>query len=283
VELDRSISVASFTIILANVSPDTSSVSAPATSGVLRTDPALLSYSVHYDQFIYPPYDAPLMDAYGGQFESLYVILHPFIRVPDLLAWKATGTYPTDEQILSQGTKYRWAPVAAQTGLHTFARLNHALLTTIRSIKEELCDYPACKTLLSFLQAESVWMPEEGRFEPLLQTDLLDAFAAAGHDELIFVPEFPHLDPIQRLKLSKLMNRACAFPPKGTLLAPDLSFLFTVDWDSFFTLFYGPRKFLTEAVRRNDLEGFFASSTTEHFWFNYSFGCSIVTVSPEAC
>jgi hypothetical protein len=65
------------------------------------------------------------------------------------------------------------------------------------------------------------------------------------------------------------------------LMPGDGSFLFTVDWDSFFTLFYGPRKFLTDFARQRNLEGFFAYPKMEHFWFNYSMGCATVTISPE--
>jgi len=236
---------------------------------------------VEYDRYIYPPYDAPLADAYDGRFESVYVIFHPFASVPDNLSWKATKQYPSDEQILSHGTKCSWAQVAAQTGLSTCCKLNHALLTSTESIASELCDYPARDALQSYLQSASVWMPVQGRFEPLLQMDFLDAFAAAGQEELIFVPEFPHTDPIQLIHVSSLRSRKDAFPSRGTLLAPDESFLLTVDWDSFFTLFYGPRAFVTEMARLQHLEGFFATPTTEHFWFNYSLGCCVVTMSPE--
>jgi hypothetical protein len=201
---------------------------------------------VDYERLVYPPYNAPLAEAYGGRFESIYVIVHPFVGVPEPLAWKTVKQYPTDEQILSQGVKVPWASVAAQTGLSTCAKV-----------------------------------PTEGRFEPLLQTDFLDAFAAAGLDELIFVPEFPHADSIQRFNVSRLRDRRDAFPSRGTLAAPDESFVLTVDWDSFFTLFYGPRAFVAETVRRHDLEGFFATPTTEHFWFNYSLGCCVVTLVPE--
>jgi hypothetical protein len=236
---------------------------------------------VEFERFIYPPYDAPLADAYGGLYESVFIILHPFVSVPDNLAWKATRQYPSDEQILSLGAKCPWASVAAQTGLSTCAKLNQALLTTTGSIAPELSDSPAAIALQRFLQSESVWMPVQGRFDPLLQMDFLSAFAAAGQDELIFIPEFPHTDPIQLLNISRLRNRKDTFPSRGTLLAPNESFLLTVDWDSFFTLFYGPRVFVTEVVRQQHLEGFFATPTTEHAWFNYSLGCCVITLAPE--
>jgi hypothetical protein len=236
---------------------------------------------VEYDRYIYPPYDAPLTDAYGSHFESVFIILHPFVSVPDNLAWKATKTYPSDEQIVNQGEKCPWASVAAHTGLSACAKLNQALLTTTGSIAQELSDFSAATALQRFLQSESVWMPVQGRFEPLLQMDILAAFAAAGQRELIFVPDFPHVDPIQLLNASKLRNRTEVFPSRGTLLAPDESFLLTVDWDSFFTLFYGPRAFVTEVARKQNLEGFFATPTTEHSWYNYTLGCCVVTLAPE--
>jgi hypothetical protein len=237
--------------------------------------------SVDYASLTYPPYDAPLMEAYGGRFESLYVILHPFVSVPEYLAWKATKQYPGDEQILSHGAKCSWASAAAQTGLGTCARMNQALLTTIRSLKDEFCDFPAADSLTSLVKSSSIWMPGEGCFEALLQDDFLDAFESAGQETLIFVPEFPAADPLQELEMSSLKRRETPFPGRGTLAAPDASFLFTVDWDSFFTLFYGPREFVGEVVRRRKLEGFFATPTTEHSWYNYSLGCCVVTLSPE--
>jgi hypothetical protein len=237
---------------------------------------------VQLESATYPPYDVPLVEAYEGKFEAVYIVLHPFISVPDYLSWKATHQYPSDEQILSLGAKCSWASVAAQTGIHTCSKLSQALLTSIGSIAEELCDYPAAAALRAFLESGSTWMPEEGRFEPLLQTDFLDAFEAAGLEELIFVPEFPNVDPVQRLKIASLRSRKDEFPARGTLAAPDGSFLLTVDWDSFFTLLYGPRDFLTTVVRRQKLEGFFAEPTTAHNWFNYSLGCCVVTLTPDA-
>jgi hypothetical protein len=234
----------------------------------------------NFEDFTYPPYDAPLAEAYGGHYEALYVLLHPFIRVPDALSWRATQQYPTDAQIQAYGAKCTWTEVAAESGLAHCARLNQALLTSIGSLTDERDDASA-RTLQQFLESSPLWMPTEGRFEPLLHADFLAAFAAAGHSELIHVPEFPTTDPIRHIPIASLQQQREKFPARASLVAPDASFLFTNDWDSFFTLFYGPRAFVTEVVRQRRLEGFFASASTEHFWFHYAFGCSIVTISPE--
>jgi hypothetical protein len=236
---------------------------------------------VHSEQFTYPPYSIPLVEAYGGVFESVLIVLHPFLRVPHSLAWSATHQYPTDAQIRARAAKVPWSEVATHTGLNSCARVNQALLTSIGSLPDHLADPAARLALQTFLQSTPIWMPAEGRFEPLLQSDFLYAFTAASAEELIFVPEFPQSDPVKRIPIAALRNGSVPFPTRGTLLAPGHSFLFTVDWDSFFTLFYGPRAFISRVCAALNLEGFFATPHTEHAWFNYTFGCATVTLSPE--
>jgi len=241
----------------------------------------LICCRVQFADFTYPQHEVPLAEAYGGRFESVFVALHPFVRVPSWLAWTAQRCYPSDAQIAVSGAKCSWTEVGAATGLSSCARLNQALLTSIGSLTDHLADPHGRDALKTYLQSNPVWMPVEGSFVPLLKPDILHAFATAGDHELIFVPEFPHADPVATLPLDGLGEGSMPFPTRGTLLAPDASFLFTVDWDSFFTLFYGSRSFVTRIASARKIEGFFASPTTEHAWFNYSMGCATVTLSPE--
>ena len=76
-----------------------------------------------------------LAEAYGGRFEAAFVVLHPFVRVPEQLAWRETKQYPDDRQIAASGTKCGWAEVAAQVGLASCARVNHALLTSTGDLR----------------------------------------------------------------------------------------------------------------------------------------------------
>lgn len=232
-------------------------------------------------RFIYPPYGTHLAEAYEGRFECVFVVLHPFVRVPAQLSWSAMRQYPDDATIATLGAKCTWAEVSLQTGLRSCAKINQALLTAIGSLSVELAEPSGRDALEKLVQREPLWMPVEGRFEPLLQEDFLTAFEMAGHSELVFVPEFPQSDPVVRLSIRELRAGAMPFPGYGTLLAPDESFLFTVDWDSFFTLFYGPRSLVERVTRARNIEGFYATANTDHAWFNYSMGCATVTLSPE--
>ena len=124
-------------------------------------------------------------------------------------------------------------------------------------------------------------MPVEGRFEPLLQRDLLHAFSTAGAERTALRPRIPQHRPRRAPAYRRSAHGTIPFPSRGTLLAPDHSFLFTVDWDSFFTLFYSSRAFITRVAAARNIEGFFATPNTEHAWYNYSFGCATITLSPE--
>ena len=233
------------------------------------------------EEFTYPSDAETLVQAYGGRYECAFIMLHPFVRVPNELSWNAVGHYPEDAQIAAQGAKCCWIEVAEETGLKTCARLNHALLTSIGSLQEDAADYQGLDQLQRFLETRLIWMPVEGRFEPLLQRDFLATFTEAGAEELIYVPEFPQSEPVVRLPLEGLRCGEIPFPMRGTLLAENAEFLFTVDWDSFFTLLCGSREFVERIAAARHLEGFFATTNTEHAWWNHSFGCATVTLSPE--
>ena len=233
------------------------------------------------EQFVYPSYGTPLIEAYDGRFEAVFIILHPFIRVPEELSWSVTRKYPSDKEIVAQGSPYSWTEARSETGLASCARLNQALLTATGSLTGEFTDREGKDAIQKFLQSHPIWMPAQGRFEPLLQSNLLNIFTSARSMELVHVPESPKAQPVARFALADLLDGSTAFPTGGTLLAPDQSFLFTVEWDSFFTLFYGSRVFLVQMARELQLEGFFASANTDHAWFNYSMGCATVTLSPE--
>jgi hypothetical protein len=81
-----------------------------------------------------------LVEAFEGRFEALFIVLHPFIGVPERLSWTETRQYPTDAEIVAQGSRYTWNEVCRETSLHSCARINQALLTATGSLSDELAD-----------------------------------------------------------------------------------------------------------------------------------------------
>jgi len=76
------------------------------------------------------------MDAFNHQFESLYVILHPFIGVPNH-PLESNQKYPSDDQILKPRSKMLVVPRRyANRAFPPAPSLNQALLTSRRSIAD---------------------------------------------------------------------------------------------------------------------------------------------------
>ncbi len=153
--------------------------------------------------------------------------------------------------------KYSWNEVAVAANIGTYSEVNHGLLSLIHALKEKFQNGEAGAATERILEKPGcIWMPSEGGFPYLIRQDIISAFESAGANEIVFIPEFPELDPVQHLNIADLYQSDRGnFPERGTMLPPDKLFLFTVDWDSFFTLLYGPLAFVSELVRRRQLEG----------------------------
>jgi hypothetical protein len=221
-----------------------------------------------YQQFRYPSYEDPLATAYGGIFECAFVLLHPFTDVTEDDC-PPQGQHSNINPPMSSGVYQTWASVNTGIGFQDYAKLNQALLTLIRAIRAEFCDFAACEKLESFLKLNAIWEPRKGSFDFLVLRPLLSAFECEGIKELIYIPEIQDDNhPIQSLSIATLLQGE--EPPffTGSLVAPDASFLLAVDWDSFFTLFFGSQKFVTDLVTQRSLEGFLINPTTSHFWFH---------------
>ena len=76
-----------------------------------------------------------------GRFECVFVVLHPFVRVPAELAWSATHRYPRRRRDRSARRESRVdRSRGIDTSLKSCARINQALLTSIGSLADHVAD-----------------------------------------------------------------------------------------------------------------------------------------------
>lgn len=218
-----------------------------------------------YEQFVYPNYEHPLKSAFGARFECVYVMLHPFIEVSQQVE-DSLGPYPAWETVRkarSMGERLSWRHFGRISGLSTYSEISHGMLTAIHALKHEYWNRKAAHAVKRALDLHPlVWLPDDGCFPGLLQHDILAAFHKNGLGQMVFVPELSAHRP-QLVDLAETDS----FPYRGTLLALDSSFLFVVAWDSYFTLFFGSREFVSQVVRDRQIEGFFATDKIRHTWW----------------
>lgn len=252
-----------------------------------------------------PPDDTPILPWYGGAFQHAFVALHPFFSVeglhpgacesgslvllrsemPDgaeLLEWadEAKAARKLGKEIEADavdtiakrfGRTIGWQAVARAAGFSDHCELDRALRTNIHGLRDDLADSASTERLLRYCDREALFLPTEGRFEPVMQSALIQMFARAGHCEIIAGDEFGNEERL--VDLSALAGKKPwvgveDVPAYGArrLFAPDRSLLAWVHWDSFYTLILGTEAGLA-GIRLNQLfEGFWCDTATTTYW-----------------
>ncbi|WP_226662362.1 DUF2711 family protein [Microbulbifer aggregans] len=91
------------------------------------------------EKFASCPYDEKILPFYEGQFEAVYVMLHPFLK-PDSLNIERfwPGKWPAKQEIINGCSAISWQDILRLTKLSSLADIDVGLRTSIGGIKKEL-------------------------------------------------------------------------------------------------------------------------------------------------
>ena len=252
-----------------------------------------------------PPEDVPLLPWYQGAFTHAFVALHPFFAIDglhpgvcesgslivrrseapeeaDLLEWadaasadrrrgKEIDGERLDSIAKAFGKPVRWRTICKDAGIADHCELDRALRTHIGGLRHDLADPRLTEQLLHHCDREAIFLPTEGRFEPIMQDALMHMFARAGCRRIFAGDEFGDEErpvDVEALTGGRPWVGAEDVPAYGArrLYAPDLSLLAWVHWDSFQTVIFGTEGSLA-GMRLDDLfEGFWCSEDTVSYW-----------------
>jgi hypothetical protein len=222
-----------------------------------------------YSQFAYPQYTTSLLQAYSGRFGAAFVALHPFFRMPASPDWKSIDSntnYPDNPYIRQYGQPVYWETIMRGIGCEDLRHFYIGMLTSIRALKQEYENREITQLIDEYTEQANVYPPLEGRFEPLLIESISQYISHEQADEMLYLPEFskePEVLSAETIiqKCDESESYLC-----GSLFDKNTSRLVTVDWDDFFTVFYGSSSELVSWLERSSLEGFFCDNQTLHSW-----------------
>lgn len=252
-----------------------------------------------------PPEDEPILPWYEGRFTHAFVALHPFFAVdglhpsvcesgslilkrsakPDgigLLEWmgeartdRRTGKEIDSDMLDAIAKEFarpvRWQSICREAGFTSHCDLDCALRTHIGGLRQELANVRLTEKLLLYCDREGIFLPTEGRFEPVMQDALMQMFVRAGCREIVAGDEFGDEDrlvDVEALTGGRPWVGEEDVPAYGArrLFAPDRSLLAWVHWDSFHTVIFGTDDSLA-GLRLSELfEGFWCSEATVTYW-----------------
>ncbi len=215
------------------------------------------------DRFAVCPPNGAILPFYEGVFEAAYVLLNPFLRPRspsvEILADASA------EEVCSTCDPVRWSEVQRLSGLPSLAAIDVALRTCIGGLKREMSDEALADGLNDCLSRHNLLPPVEGRFPELSLQPMLSFVQSLGPQWVWVGDEFcteRKLHWIDDLKPAGAKTSLYG----GNVFTADKSMLWTVHWDSHFSLFCSTRENVDLLSRHSELEGFSCGPTTEVYW-----------------
>ncbi|MDM0039671.1 DUF2711 family protein [Variovorax sp. J22G21] len=219
------------------------------------------------DRYAVCPMDGPVLAFYEGEFEAAYVLLNPFLR-PKSTTFEVTASAldgMSVDELCRAFEAVRWSEVRDLCGFPSIASIDVALRTMIGGLGKEHADKELADVLANSLKRHGLLPPVEGMFPALVQEPLLSFVQSLEQDWLWVGDEFcteRKLCWIDDLKLATA-NMTLV---RGSVFTPDKAALWTVHWDSHFTLFCSSSLNVQRLARHPVLEGFVCAPETEIYW-----------------
>ena len=210
------------------------------------------------------PYDGPILEYYNGQFESVFVILHPFLKPTSINKKRFyPETYPKKSEIISGCESVSWKQVIDLTNLTDISEVDIALRTGISGLKEEFANESFAHEIDMLDEKHDIVRPCEGDLPEIINNQVFEAIKNLAHNWLWVGDELGterKLYWIEDLLEDDLKKCHCNY------FTHDHSLLVTTHWDSHFSFLCSSKEIITTILRNKEFEGFFCDAGTEVYW-----------------
>jgi len=218
------------------------------------------------DIFASCPGDGRVLSYYAGVFNSVYVMLSPFIKPTRISSDRfAADTYPGKQELNAGAERVSWELVRQEAGIPTISGLDIALRTSIAGLRQEVSNAGCAKRLRNTLDKLGLVQPVEGEHPALLVDAVLGLFHDLGHRWVWIGDEFCSQRKLYWID-ALLQGDATEISGHCNVFTADKSLLWTVHWDCHFTFLCGDRAVLEGARVAESLEGFFCGPESEVYW-----------------
>lgn len=210
------------------------------------------------------PYDGCILDYYAGHFDSVYVLLHPFLRPTRIPIDRFfPKTWPGKHEIVDGVDAVSWQELLSFAGFDSIAQIDVALRTSIGGLKQHAADEALANDLDDVAERHGLVYPSEGDIPPLLENALYERIKGLGYDWLWVGDEFC---TERRLRLIDDLIAGSELPRHGSVFTPDKQVLVTTHWDSHYSLLCAPREKIDTVLGAEPFEGFYCDADTEIYW-----------------
>jgi len=213
-----------------------------------------------------PPDDYSIRKFYSGYFESSYIIFHPFFKVtkPDQIDFNAES-YPSKEKMIECCEKIKWSEFLKMSKIKDYKELDIALRNSIHGLNKKYKNDESSNKLENALEQHKIHQPNEGLFEELLLDDMMKALLHLDFKWVFLADEFGTERKLTFIE-DIIDNKTQVTNLHRNIYTPKSEVLYSVHWDSHFTLMSSTKNNIKKIIDLFDFEGFYCDEKTEIYW-----------------
>lgn len=212
------------------------------------------------EKFASCPNEGRILSFYEGQFESVYMLLHPFLKPINIPMERfCPSKWPAKKEIIDGCAPVSWGEVLELTGFKSLSDIDVGLRTSILGIKQELSNADAAAKLAALIEKHNIIHPSEGDLPPLLENRILHAINFLGYDWLWLGDEF---GTERKLHYIEDLFEKDEIPTHGCVFTHDHALLVTTHWDSHCSLFCSSKDLIERVLAMDNFEGFYCTPKT---------------------
>lgn len=219
-------------------------------------------------RFSYPPDDTEeFLSWFRNDFSSVFLATNPFLNIAEYPLNPHDDCIPEKVNVFAKkrglDVGVSWQEIAELCEFRSIAFVNRALrLTGSKRILDNLACPSDTARMRNICGDHNIFIPEEGRFSPLVESSIARMLKQLGHDEVIAAGHFG-TSP-QEMRTEEFLRPDVFVPPE--IHSRDGSIYFSIYIDYHYFLICQTEVSKSAANPADFFEGFFADESTNDFW-----------------
>jgi hypothetical protein len=216
------------------------------------------------EKFASFPVDGRILDYYKGQFDSVYILLHPFIHPKSIEIERfCPKFYPKKHEMIEGCEAVRWKKILELTNLNALSEIYIGLRTRIHSLREEYANETFASCLEELIDKHGIIPPSGDSLPELIENRIYEAIRLLGYRWLWIGDQF---GTERKLHWIDDLTDKDDVPSNGCIFTHDHSILITTALDQHYSFLCSSRKIIEQILDIDNFEGFYCTEKTEVSW-----------------
>jgi len=196
------------------------------------------------------------------EYETTFIILHPFLVAKQGCDIKFERPYPNKKEIINCASKISWQQILHETGLEDIKQVDR-LLGYLHCARRT-ADKTDWQKLMQVVDTNDYGVPQVDWFPEIIINDLFASIKSLGYSEVKIVSLMNTKEQI--VIIDDILKSDEQLPIVSTITTLDNKILIATKFDEAFSYISSTKKIIDKLIKDCDLEGFFCNADTKRGW-----------------